>query len=137
MLEGMAQPVGEFVHPGVGKATVPFDINHGGIVGKPQSSLLKYPTHVHEHINNSILLVIENLFHQIRDDSPAKISNCKHQISNKFKIQNFNDQNEVLRFAIAGTYSSKPIQHNCSLDSAETFDPELTAEGLVAGNLSS
>jgi hypothetical protein len=51
MLEGMAQPVGEFVHPGVGKATGAFDIDHGGIFGKLQSSLFKYPTHVHEHIN--------------------------------------------------------------------------------------
>ena len=48
MLQGMAQSVGEFVHPGVGKATAPFDIDHGGIVGKLQSSLLKYSAHVYK-----------------------------------------------------------------------------------------
>jgi hypothetical protein len=86
----MAQPVGDFVHSSVGKATVPFDIDHGGIVGKPQSRLFKYPTHIYEHINNSILLVIENMFNQIRSEMirllKSQIASTKFQINSKFKI---------------------------------------------------
>jgi hypothetical protein len=87
ILQGMAQPVGEFVHPGVGKASAPFDINHGGMVGKPQSSLLKYPAHVYDHR-------IRLLNYQIRGYSPYKIPNYKHQLKNKSQIPIFNDQDK-------------------------------------------
>jgi hypothetical protein len=49
MFQGVAQPVGEVVHPGIAKATVPFDIDHGRLVRKTQSCLLKYPAHVYQH----------------------------------------------------------------------------------------
>ena len=49
MLQDVAQSVGEFVHPGVGKPTAPFDVDHRGIAGKPQGSLLKYAAHVYDY----------------------------------------------------------------------------------------